>query len=149
MSYSNYRYLFAALLMTLLFALLILSPFYQQICSISVMIFSAVCHQRPERSIYLGGVPMVVCARCFGIYAGAWMGIMMAPWVSGKIRQRTLFYFFIPMLTDALINTAFTTPAPLRLATGLLAGFAVAVIALPAFVEALPWHRLRISERVS
>jgi uncharacterized membrane protein len=30
-----------------------------------------VCHQRPERSFHLGSIPLPVCARCIGIYAGA------------------------------------------------------------------------------
>jgi hypothetical protein len=30
-----------------------------------------ICHQRPERSFYLFGAPLAVCARCAGIYAGA------------------------------------------------------------------------------
>lgn len=32
---------------------------------------SFVCHQLPQRSFYLWSVPMPVCARCAGIYAGA------------------------------------------------------------------------------
>lgn len=32
---------------------------------------SFVCHQLPQRSFYLWSVPMPVCARCTGIYAGA------------------------------------------------------------------------------
>jgi uncharacterized membrane protein len=30
-----------------------------------------VCHQRVERTYHFGGVPLPVCARCTGIYAGA------------------------------------------------------------------------------
>lgn len=30
-----------------------------------------ICHQRPERSFHLWAVPLPVCARCLGIYAGA------------------------------------------------------------------------------
>jgi uncharacterized membrane protein len=37
-----------------------------------------ICHQRPERSFHLAGVPMPVCARCSGLYlsgaAGALLG---------------------------------------------------------------------------
>jgi uncharacterized membrane protein len=32
---------------------------------------SVICHQRPERSFSLASVPLPVCARCTGIYAGA------------------------------------------------------------------------------
>src|SRR5258708_567289 len=30
-----------------------------------------ICHQRPERSFFLFGAQLPVCARCAGIYAGA------------------------------------------------------------------------------
>jgi len=33
--------------------------------------FGAVCHQAPERSWQWFGVTLPVCARCFGLYAGA------------------------------------------------------------------------------
>jgi uncharacterized membrane protein len=32
---------------------------------------SFICHQIPERSFYLAGFQLPVCARCLGIYAGA------------------------------------------------------------------------------
>jgi uncharacterized membrane protein len=32
---------------------------------------SFICHQRPERSFYVGEFQLPVCARCLGIYAGA------------------------------------------------------------------------------
>ena len=30
-----------------------------------------ICHQRPERSFFVGGVQLPVCARCTGLYVGA------------------------------------------------------------------------------
>jgi uncharacterized membrane protein len=39
---------------------------------------SFICHQRPERSFHLGVAQLPVCARCFGLYAGALMGVMIA-----------------------------------------------------------------------
>jgi uncharacterized membrane protein len=36
--------------------------------------FSPICHQIPERSFHLFGVPLAVCARCIGIYTGATLG---------------------------------------------------------------------------
>ncbi|MDR1988947.1 MAG: DUF2085 domain-containing protein [Acidobacteriaceae bacterium] len=32
---------------------------------------AVICHQRPERSFFVSGVQMPVCARCAGLYAGA------------------------------------------------------------------------------
>jgi hypothetical protein len=37
---------------------------------------SLLCHQRPERSFYLWGTQLPVCARCAGIYAGAALGVI-------------------------------------------------------------------------
>jgi uncharacterized membrane protein len=46
---------------------------------------SIVCHQRPERSFHLASVPLPVCARCTGIYAGAAFASAVAwlPWRGG------------------------------------------------------------------
>ena len=38
---------------------------------------SMVCHQRPERSFHRHGVQYPVCARCFGLYAGAVAGVVL------------------------------------------------------------------------
>jgi len=46
------------------------------------VIGSLVCHQRPERSFYIWGHQMPVCARCTGIYAGAAFVAMMLPLAS-------------------------------------------------------------------
>ena len=41
--------------------------------------FGAVCHQMPERSFYLHGHPLAVCARCAGLYAGCAAGLLLYP----------------------------------------------------------------------
>lgn len=40
--------------------------------------FASVCHQDLQRSIWLGGSPMAVCDRCFGIYSGLVVGLVLA-----------------------------------------------------------------------
>lgn len=37
-----------------------------------------ICHQRPERSFHLAGVPMPVCARCSGLYFSGAAGALLA-----------------------------------------------------------------------
>jgi len=39
--------------------------------------FALVCHQRPERSFWIFGAPVAVCARCLGIYVGAAIGLLV------------------------------------------------------------------------
>jgi uncharacterized membrane protein len=45
---------------------------------LSVAVYAAgalVCHQRADRSFHVGNAQLPVCARCFGLYAGAVVGI--------------------------------------------------------------------------
>jgi len=46
------------------------------------LVGSLLCHQRPERSFFLFGSQMPVCARCFGIYAGAALAAIALPFVA-------------------------------------------------------------------
>lgn len=43
---------------------------------------SVVCHQLPERSFYIGGVQLPVCARCTALYLGGVAG--MAVWATRR-----------------------------------------------------------------
>jgi len=44
---------------------------------------SLICHQRPERSFQYEGAQYPVCARCFGLYAGAVGGVLLWAAVGG------------------------------------------------------------------
>jgi Predicted membrane protein (DUF2085) len=46
------------------------------------LVGSLLCHQRPERSFFLWGSQMPVCARCTGIYAGAAIAALALPFVA-------------------------------------------------------------------
>lgn len=61
-----------------LVALVLAPALHQPLLSFSVLaFFSRVCHQDPARSFWIAGVPMAVCARCFGIYLGGVAGALM------------------------------------------------------------------------
>lgn len=59
--------------------------------------FSRVCHQDPARSFWVWGVPVAVCARCFGIYLGAAVGA----WV-GWSRQLAVWFLAVAAAVNAL-----------------------------------------------
>ena len=40
-------------------------------------LFSALCHQIPERTWHLGGLPMAVCIRCSAIYLGFLLAVTL------------------------------------------------------------------------
>lgn len=41
--------------------------------------FGIVCHQKAERSFHAWGMPLAVCARCAGLYAGLAAGALLYP----------------------------------------------------------------------
>lgn len=101
--------------------------------------FSAICHQMPERSLHLHGLPLAVCSRCTAIYAGFFLGLVVSPFVRGLRNQtmparRWLLWAALPVVVDfsggwigLFANTFFS-----RTATGLLAGAAMSFYLLPS-----------------
>jgi uncharacterized membrane protein len=47
---------------------------------------SRICHQRPERSFHLAGIPLPVCGRCSGLYLSGALGALLA-WAPGRRRH--------------------------------------------------------------
>ncbi|MGK9367573.1 DUF2085 domain-containing protein [Melioribacter sp. Ez-97] len=67
--------------------------------------FSVVCHQNPERSIFIDGHSLLVCSRCAGIYAGALLSALAAIFY-GKIFLKSnmpLYLLSIPLAIDWLL----------------------------------------------
>jgi len=91
--------------------------------------FSFVCHQQPERSLWLAGLPLAVCARCAGIYLGGLVGLLLKL----PSRRTPLLVAFALMTLDWASEAVGLRGAslPVRLLTGGLAGLAAA----PAVLE--------------
>jgi uncharacterized membrane protein len=66
--------------------------------------FSLVCHQRPERSFWILGAPVAVCARCLGIYLGAGLGLLLR--TSRSIAMRLLVVAAFVNLLDTVTEAA-------------------------------------------
>jgi uncharacterized membrane protein len=65
-----------------------------------VAFFSKLCHQRPDRMLYLFGAPTAVCLRCLGIYAGAAFGGLL------QLSRKTALHWLIAALSLNVIDVA-------------------------------------------
>ena len=122
------------------FALVVLAPDLPPVLAAAVYgLGGVVCHQRPERSFHWHGAQLAVCARCTGIYLGAWATLILAPlppssytrWAGPPARiARLLAVAAVPMaLTLAAEWTGVWIPSKVtRAGTGVLLGGAVALI---------------------
>ncbi len=103
--------------------------------------FALVCHQRPERSFWIFGAPVAVCARCLGIYLGAAIGLLLR--MSRRMALRLLIGAAALNLLDVAtefaglhgnwLGTRFVLGLALGAAAGLLISTAIAtaVVDLP------------------
>ncbi len=66
--------------------------------------FAIVCHQRPERSLWIFGGSVAVCSRCLGIYLGAAIGLLFR--MSRTIALRLLMAAAAINLLDAASELA-------------------------------------------
>jgi uncharacterized membrane protein len=116
--------------------------------------FHVACHQIPERSFHVAGHAFAVCARCFGIYAGALVGVALYPLARPVVRtdapaRQWLMLAAVPTTVDFALgfsglweNTHWS-----RFSTGLLLGAAAAFYVIPGLVD-LWWRGMwRLSGR--
>ncbi|MGE0885179.1 MAG: DUF2085 domain-containing protein [Blastocatellales bacterium] len=103
---------------------------------------SAVCHQMPDRSFHLDGLPLGVCSRCTGIYSGFIAGLVVYPLMRNLSNQQMpQRIWMILAVSPALIDFGggflglFTNTFFSRTATGALLGAVAAFYILPGFVS--------------
>jgi|SRR5205085_2410289 len=104
-------------------------------------VFAILCHQIPERSFYLDGQPVAVCARCFGIYAGFALGVVCYPLVRSLRRTDTparLWLLLAALPTGVDFALGFTglwaNTHTSRALTGALLGAVAALYVVPGLV---------------
>jgi len=106
-----------------------------------------ICHQRPDRSFFVHGNQMAVCARCTGLYTGAALAAPVAfAAVSAIARSRARWLLLIASLPTAITWTLeaiglmpFSNPA--RFVAALPLGFAAALLVLTTLRQAAPSRR--------
>jgi uncharacterized membrane protein len=87
------------------------------------LFFSPICHQIPERSFFVFGHQLPVCARCTGIYTGALIGSFFA-------RKKSFSPLFLIAAVTPLVIDGGTqlfwreSTHTLRFITGIIAGAA-------------------------
>jgi uncharacterized membrane protein len=99
--------------------------------------FRLMCHGLARRSLELFDVPMPICARCVGIYAGLMAGLLLF-WLIPLLRERVMRNVAVaavaPLAIDGLTQLAQLRESTnaLRLATGIIAGLAFGMWVLSA-----------------
>jgi uncharacterized membrane protein len=116
-------------------------------------IFFTLCHQYDSRSLHLFGYKLAVCARCFAIYTGFFVGVLGSPIISHKLRISALWIWLIailPMFVDVALDTVglHVSTTVTRLVTGGWFGIIAALILVPLFVQAFSsLHSTHVSQQ--
>jgi len=102
-------------------------------------IFSPLCHQRPERSFFVWGYKLGVCARCAFLYMGVLAGMLLYPIRFGKgISFKVVLIFGTPLILDGVSQLFFRESTnEIRAFTGFLLGIILPFYIMPKFFESL------------
>jgi len=142
-------YAFSLSAVALWCSLILLAPvsklfgFPSEVSSALYALFSHVCHQFPERTLFLDAEPLGVCARCTGIYFSFFASMILFPFLKGferGIPQRWILVIsMVPMAVDVVFSLAgiHASSIETRVLTGILAGTVLPFFVLPLFLEAI------------
>jgi uncharacterized membrane protein len=103
------------------------------------LLFVPMCHRIPARTLYYAGVPMPLCSRCAGIFAGLALGaLIMRPRVSIARWRILVAVASALMLLDVVTQDLGVHPIwhVTRVASGLLFGYAIGAACLLAMRRA-------------
>lgn len=101
------------------------------------LLFRVMCHGLERRCLELFDVPMPICARCTGIYAGLLLGLAafwLIPLLREKVMRTVAFIAVTPLALDGLTQLTGLRESTneLRIATGVIAGLAFGLWVLSA-----------------
>lgn len=104
--------------------------------------FSHVCHQAPDRSLFVVGNQLAVCARCTGIYFGFAGAVICYPLITSLRRTQTpqrkwLLIAAVPLLIDFGLTFLGIWPNThwSRFSTGALLAAVAVYYVMPGLVE--------------
>ena len=84
------------------------------------------CHQRPDRSFFIGGHQFPLCARCTGILVGYFIGVIVA--IMTGCKWYALFLIaLLPMIIDGAIQQIrkIESTNARRFITGIIGGIGI------------------------
>ncbi|NPV11468.1 MAG: DUF2085 domain-containing protein [Ignavibacteria bacterium] len=109
---------------------------YQFVNNLSVLFFinnfyGQICHQIESRSFFVNAKPLLICARCTGIFLGSFILFVLLSFLKNlrylinQIDYKKVFIFLLPLFIDWLINFSFKieTTNFVRFLTGILFSF--------------------------
>ena len=115
---------------------------WQKMASFMYFFYQPVCHQLADRSFFLDGFTMTVCARCFCFYLG---GLLVASiyLFRDKIQMWKISIYSLlitPAVLDFILEklNLYSNLTGLRLLTGLLLGLAIFHLLLVSLTTATP-----------
>jgi uncharacterized membrane protein len=140
-------WLISAAVVLSLVSLIVVAPLasangHKELAAVIYYAFSPLCHQRPDRSYFIGGYQFAVCARCTGVYAGFALMLLLYPLIR-SLRTRVmppriiLLLAALPMAVDFSVTFFgfWQNTHTSRLLTGLLLGSVTVFYVMPGLVE--------------
>ncbi|MBN1407531.1 MAG: DUF2085 domain-containing protein [Calditrichaceae bacterium] len=98
-----------------------------------------ICHQLPERSLFINDLPMPVCARCFSIYLGGFFIFALA-WIKQSCKQwpNWIYYAAVSLFSIEILLehvNLYHNIIELRLLSGFILGLLLFRILLETIIK--------------
>jgi uncharacterized membrane protein len=119
------------------------------LASLSRAVCGPVCHQLPERTLHVAGLPMAACSRCVGLYVGGAAGLLAFGllWPAARrVKRRWLLAAVLPTALDLAapwVGLAGLPDLP-RFLLGVPAGF---MLGLFLAIGVADWVRMLLEVR--